>query len=120
MGDKYPEWWPTSMTGAYGGSSGGFNKRVMPKKHSQEGQTYNEKYKPQIRDTSKSNAFSYLDKPTISERAGGANVNKWRVENQPLQREKCPRCGGTMVKRNGKFGMFLGCSNYPKCKYTRN
>ncbi|MCR5002300.1 MAG: topoisomerase DNA-binding C4 zinc finger domain-containing protein [Lachnospiraceae bacterium] len=24
-----------------------------------------------------------------------------------------------MPKRNGKYGSFLGCSNYPKCKYTR-
>ena len=30
----------------------------------------------------------------------------------------CPECGGTLVKRNGKFGEFKGCSNYPKCKYT--
>ena len=30
----------------------------------------------------------------------------------------CPKCGGTLVERNGKFGSFYGCSNYPKCKYT--
>lgn len=30
----------------------------------------------------------------------------------------CPRCGGTLVKRTGKYGTFYGCSNYPKCKYT--
>lgn len=33
---------------------------------------------------------------------------------------KCPKCGGALVERNGKFGVFLGCVNYPKCKYTRN
>ena len=38
---------------------------------------------------------------------------------------KCPRCGkglfgGRLVVRVGKYGKFLGCSNYPKCKYTRN
>lgn len=32
----------------------------------------------------------------------------------------CPQCGGTLVVRNGKNGEFLGCSNYPKCKYTEN
>jgi hypothetical protein len=32
----------------------------------------------------------------------------------------CPKCGGTLRKRNGKFGDFLGCSNYPDCKYSRN
>ena len=31
---------------------------------------------------------------------------------------KCPRCGGELVLRNGKYGKFYGCSNYPKCKYT--
>lgn len=32
----------------------------------------------------------------------------------------CPRCGGKLVQRNGKRGSFLGCSNYPKCRYTKN
>jgi restriction system protein len=31
----------------------------------------------------------------------------------------CPECGAKLVKRKGKYGDFLGCSNYPKCKYTR-
>jgi ssDNA-binding Zn-finger/Zn-ribbon topoisomerase 1 len=25
-----------------------------------------------------------------------------------------------LVKRNGKFGVFYGCSNYPNCTYTRS
>ncbi|MBO4612420.1 MAG: NERD domain-containing protein [Bacteroidaceae bacterium] len=29
----------------------------------------------------------------------------------------CPKCGGHLVKRKGKYGTFFGCSNYPKCKY---
>jgi len=33
---------------------------------------------------------------------------------------KCPRCGGQLVCRNGKYGSFYGCSNYPYCKYTFN
>ena len=32
----------------------------------------------------------------------------------------CPRCGGRLVLRNGKFGQFYGCSNYPRCKFTMN
>ena len=27
----------------------------------------------------------------------------------------CPDCGGSLIKKRGKFGYFLGCSNYPKC-----
>ena len=30
--------------------------------------------------------------------------------------EKCDRCGAPMVKRQGRYGEFLGCSAYPKCK----
>ena len=33
---------------------------------------------------------------------------------------KCPQCGGGLIERSGKFGKFLGCSNYPKCQYTEN
>ncbi len=33
---------------------------------------------------------------------------------------KCPRCGGDLVLRKGKYGRFYGCSNYPKCNYTLN
>ena len=32
----------------------------------------------------------------------------------------CPRCGGSLKLRNGKFGSFLGCSSYPNCRYTEN
>lgn len=30
----------------------------------------------------------------------------------------CPICGGNLMERNGRFGKFIGCSNYPNCKYT--
>ena len=33
-----------------------------------------------------------------------------------LTDEKCEKCGSPMVKRRGRFGEFLGCSAYPKCK----
>lgn len=32
----------------------------------------------------------------------------------------CPKCGGKLVKRSGRFGVFKGCSNFPKCKYTKS
>lgn len=31
----------------------------------------------------------------------------------------CPRCGSRLIKRNGRYGKFFGCKNYPKCRYTR-
>lgn len=30
----------------------------------------------------------------------------------------CPKCGGALVQREGKYGRFYGCTNYPKCKFT--
>lgn len=35
-----------------------------------------------------------------------------------LSEGRCPRCGGELVLRSGKYGEFYGCSNYPSCKYT--
>lgn len=32
----------------------------------------------------------------------------------------CPRCGGALTLRNGRFGQFYGCKNFPSCRYTRN
>lgn len=32
----------------------------------------------------------------------------------------CPECGGELVLRKGRRGEFYGCSNYPKCRYTRD
>ncbi|MDD5528049.1 MAG: type I DNA topoisomerase [Patescibacteria group bacterium] len=34
--------------------------------------------------------------------------------------EVCEKCGSPMVVRNGRFGMFLACSAYPKCKNIKN
>ncbi len=33
--------------------------------------------------------------------------------------EKCDKCGEAMMIKNGRFGEFLACSAYPKCKSTR-
>ena len=32
---------------------------------------------------------------------------------------KCPNCGSPLVIRNGRYGEFTACSNYPKCKYIK-
>lgn len=33
--------------------------------------------------------------------------------------EQCPECGSELVKRNGRYGEFISCSGYPKCKYIK-
>lgn len=32
----------------------------------------------------------------------------------------CPQCGGQLREKKGKFGAFMGCANYPDCRYTRD
>ncbi|BBL76529.1 type I DNA topoisomerase [Methylomagnum ishizawai] len=34
--------------------------------------------------------------------------------------EQCPECGSQLSIRLGRNGRFVGCTNYPTCKYTRN
>lgn len=33
--------------------------------------------------------------------------------------EACPDCGSPLVYRHGRFGKFIACSNFPKCRYSR-
>ena len=32
----------------------------------------------------------------------------------------CPECGSKLVEKNGRNGRFIGCSGYPRCRYTRS
>ena len=34
--------------------------------------------------------------------------------------EMCPKCGAELLLRKGRYGEFIACSNFPKCKYTKN
>jgi len=43
-------------------------------------------------------------------------INK-NLGNEKSQ-EKCPKCGGDLVEKR-KYGRFLACSNYPKCRFTK-
>ncbi len=40
------------------------------------------------------------------------------VGDVPLD-EKCPECGNNLVKKHGRFGEFIACSNYPTCKFVK-
>ncbi|MBE6240661.1 MAG: hypothetical protein E7115_04100 [Bacteroidales bacterium] len=39
-------------------------------------------------------------------------------KGQMLNERTCPLCHSHRIERQGKYGKFLGCSNYPMCKYT--
>jgi len=34
--------------------------------------------------------------------------------------EDCPKCSSELLLRKGRYGEFIACSNFPKCKYTKN
>ena len=36
--------------------------------------------------------------------------------NEPTG-EMCPRCGEPLITKYGRFGKFIGCSNFPNCRY---
>lgn len=38
--------------------------------------------------------------------------------DQKIARGICPKCGGNLIRRKGRYGYFYGCSNYPKCRFT--
>ena len=42
------------------------------------------------------------------------------LEQNSENLKRCPRCGQFLMKRNGKYGMFWGCSGFPSCRYTQN
>ena len=49
------------------------------------------------------------------------DVNKRKEEyNECLANMICPRCKGKLVERQGRYGKFIGCSNYPYCKFTKH
>ncbi len=37
-----------------------------------------------------------------------------------MKRIQCQECDGNYVLRDGKFGVFAGCSNYPRCRSSKN
>lgn len=74
-----------------------------------------EKFRQKIRDKA---AHEVLDKTF--------NYEKEKIEILDINRnlsflkgKKCPNCSGALVLCRGMYGPFLGCSNYPKCEYTK-
>lgn len=56
---------------------------------------------------------------TVSDRQHVKNLRiAAREVNATINSGICPKCGGHLIKRNGKYGTFYGCSNYPKCRFT--
>lgn len=82
------------------------------------------KYKEEtINDESKEAIYNKIVSSNINSRDTRkehvANIKQEKYKEQrKVNEDSCPKCGGTLVKRKGKYGYFKGCNNYPKCRYT--
>jgi predicted RNA-binding Zn-ribbon protein involved in translation (DUF1610 family) len=91
---------------------------------------------PWLKDTILSHREELLNESSLQgyiDKINSSNIDskKTRKEhNQEVRTKKithdtnvgngiCPRCGGRLIQRDGKYGKFYGCSNYPKCRYTQ-
>lgn len=60
--------------------------------------------------------------PDFHEQITKANDNVEKIKLEAVQTgEKCPMCSdGMLVIKEGRFGKFIACSNFPDCGYTKN
>lgn len=61
----------------------------------------------------------------IQNKKAAESIRAFNMMNDEVKNGRCPRCGGILVLRTATRGAnagnrFLGCCNYPKCRYTRN
>jgi DNA topoisomerase-1 len=53
------------------------------------------------------------------EKADTATMIREAFDVEAIEREPCPDCGGKLTVKSGRFGPFIACTNYPKCRHTR-
>jgi len=62
-------------------------------------------------------AKAKAEMPTVKVESDGEG-GRSRPKAEPTG-EKCPECGGSLVTRRGRYGPFVGCANYPTCRYIQ-
>ena len=62
-------------------------------------------------------ALIAASRDSISHREHIKNV---KITQEEIKSNICPRCKGKLILRNGKYGKFYGCSNYPNCTFKKN
>ena len=65
----------------------------------------------------KINAANIIEEHVRKSHAIAVQQTQQRKQQQ-LANRICPQCHSALVERNGRYGRFLGCSGYPKCKFT--
>lgn len=66
-----------------------------------------------------SNSQLEATEETVSEHMYNV-IEAKETKSEKIRSGKCPRCGGNLILREGRYGRFYGCSNYPDCRYTYN
>jgi DNA helicase IV len=63
---------------------------------------------------------AHKESPFITELVKEHQIGLRKLDGSVGSEELCPKCGkGFMVQRRGKYGQFMGCSAFPKCKHTQ-
>lgn len=60
-----------------------------------------------------------LPKPPLAISQLLSEIEQQSAKEYEVVEEKCDKCGSDMYIRDGRFGRFIACSNYPECKNTR-
>ena len=56
----------------------------------------------------------FVNNPAVTQKTE-EKITKARSKHDP---NICPECGGRLLERNGQYGRFMGCSNFPACRYS--
>lgn len=51
---------------------------------------------------------------------GGEETPKESAASEIIADRVCPKCQGALAMKVGRYGKFIGCTNYPKCKYIES
>jgi len=66
-------------------------------------------------------AVANLQRPLDeSLKAAVENLDSVRREMTRPTDEKCPQCGAQLLLKPGRFGSYLSCSDYPKCRFRKS
>lgn len=59
------------------------------------------------------------NKSTETDFSHARDIKRLKKSNEEKIKENvCPKCGAKLVEREGKYGKFIGCSNFPKCRFV--
>jgi DNA topoisomerase-1 len=59
----------------------------------------------------------YFDKENPCDYTRDLGGDKAVSEPEKVEGRQCPKCGGDLMVRSGRYGKFAGCANYPECRH---